>query len=218
MNNNQSPARVDSPDQSPSWGILLPTDWWRIPLADQVERTRSVKSLINDRFRNTDAPPALKRRAQADLLNVTAQAAQGGGQLMALAMINLNGVVVTVTLLITQLFTVGVAGEGLTAFQEQLATRLPPGVTALTTEIDAGHVVRIISSREAITSPEEVPGMTSLPELKATYWVTLNLAAPVILNFVFTSPFTPLRDGLLELFDSIVGSLHLPSNVDEQEQ
>jgi hypothetical protein len=54
--------------------------------------------------------------------------------------------------------------------------------------------------------------MTSLPELKATYWVLLDTIKPALLNFVFATPFIALKDGLLPLFDAIVESLHLPNH------
>lgn len=196
---------------NPRWTMMLPGDWWQIPLRDSTARTRAVKALVKDRFGGVDMDPALRRRTQLDLLSVAAQAATGGGELLALAIIDIGTIPITATLLVTQVPTLGMPIKGTDTFEDQLASTAPEGASVLKAQSDAGHVVRIVTTRQATTSPTDKAAMSSLPELKVTYWIILDTTEPALLNFVFTTPFVALQDGLLPLFDAIVESLHLPS-------
>lgn len=129
---------------------------------------------------------------------------------------DIAGVIVTTTMLVTELSAEGLQLHGPDEFEKSLITGLTNEQTVEKTEINAGRVLRIV---EQIDFPEpadqrpadefrETDEMPKLPELKATYWLTLD-DQTTLLNIVCTSPFIMLREGLLQLFDSIIGTLHI---------
>lgn len=72
-------------------------------------------------------------------------------------------------------------------------------------KLDDGWVLRAVRQSEIERTDAE--GNPMLPELRADYW-TERRGLDKILQVSFTTPFVPLREAMLELFDSIALSLH----------
>lgn len=192
----------------PSWTTILPDDWWRIPLADPAARTRAIKRIVQEQFGYADADASVKRRTQADLLSSASNAHAAGGRQMALAHMDLAGVMVTATMVVYEVPLIPVGEDPVTHFFADVAAGLPESAEVLQSEISAGRVLRTVRATDVVRPDPVSTEMPEVPELRADYWVALS-DVDTVLYFVFTSPFVPLRSGLVELFDTIVESLHL---------
>lgn len=198
----------DSTERERSWTLMLPSDWWRIPLNHPSKQKRAIEALIERQFSRAEPNPALKRRARADLLGAAAKARQAGGILMALAIMNVNDIPVTATLLVSELPPAFGQIEGMAGLERRLRNDLMQREGIEEATVDSGRVLREVTATDVVrpTSDTEMP---QVPELRATYWVFLDEPSTV-LHMHFTSPFVPFQEGLLPLFDAIVSSLHVP--------
>lgn len=194
-----------------TWALMLPSDWWRIPLTDPQTQKQSVKALVQRQFAHDDTNPAIRRRAQADLLGAAAKAAQAGGLMMAVAIMDIAGIPVTATMIVSELPPVFEQIEGIAGLEHRLRNDLMHREGVEEAQIDVGPVLREVTVTDVVrpTSDTEMP---QVPELRATYWVFLRDLEQV-LHLTFSSPFVPLREGLLPLFDAVVSTLHLPEPV-----
>lgn len=193
---------------SSRWATILPDDWWRIPLADPVARNRQIKRIVQEQFGYADADASVKRRTQADLQAAASDAHAAGGRQMALAHMDLAGVVVTATMVVYEVPLVPVGQDPVAQFFAAVAAAQPSSAEVLEAEVSAGRVLRTVRATEVVRPDPASAEMPDLPELRADYWVALS-GVDTILYFVFSSPFVPLRSGLVELFDTVVESLHV---------
>jgi len=49
-------------------GLVVPDDWWRLPLTDDVVLRRAVDAAVDRQFRGIDNQPLLRREGAAALL------------------------------------------------------------------------------------------------------------------------------------------------------
>ncbi|PJI94967.1 hypothetical protein [Luteimicrobium subarcticum] len=183
-------------------GIVVPFEWWRVPLDDDASRTAAVAALVKRRLGRDDRAARMRRDVRDDLLRASEQAAAAGGRTMALIDMPVGDVQVTGTMVVYEL-------PGVTADRAvEDAVHRAEGVRAevLRADLVGGSAVRVVTATEIERT--DAAGDPLLPELRADYWVRLDGYSELV-YMVFTSPFVPLRDGLLELFDAVVGSLHV---------
>lgn len=93
----------NSTERKRIWTLMLPSDWWRIPLTDPQAQKKSVNELVERQCAQGEPNPALERRVRADLLSAATKAAQAGGLVMAVAIMDLAEIPVTATLLVSEL-------------------------------------------------------------------------------------------------------------------
>ena len=60
-------------------GVILPEDWWMIPLANDDARRRAVTAVVNRRFGHADDNAGPKRQVRDQLLASADRAAESGG-------------------------------------------------------------------------------------------------------------------------------------------
>jgi hypothetical protein len=188
------------------YNLIVPDGWFQIPL-DPDERDRSISALAELQFRGIDNAPHLKEQVMRDLQQ-RAKAAYGcGGTELYLSLLTAGPVPLASSLLISvpdpdEWPECSDAGE----LAEHLVDRRQGGdaeldVVQLTA---AGKAVRY-RRREA---PDPLTQMgNTLPTTTLTYYVPIPVTQRwLMLNF--STPVDPLADQMVELFDTVAGTLH----------
>jgi hypothetical protein len=189
-----------------SWGVTTPADWWRVPLSVRQTRHAAIAALLDRQFARSGAPDLLRVQLEEALRQLAATSAASYGVELWLATDDLAGVPLGISLVIS------VLPEG-TGGLSQLADALradPGGATLDRDTADAGPVIRRIDERATGPLPVGAAGDSttgvSAPALVADYWYDVP-AGDRLLQLTFSSPLVPLKEGLVELFDSVARSL-----------
>jgi hypothetical protein len=185
-----------------AWGLVLPADWWTIPLADEPQRTRSIAQLVERQFGHADASAVLKRAMLTDFNATAASAAAAGGRLMAVCLLQADGIPVSASLIAYKLAAVSVTGQGVRELESVLAVDAPAGMTLDLGESTTGTVLRKVTERLVSTENE----LEQVPQLLAEYWLEPTGGGPV-LYLTFTTPLVTVRAAMVELFDTIVAGV-----------
>ena len=184
------------------WGLVLPADWWTIPLADEVQRARSIEQLVERQFGHADASAVLKRAMLAELTATAESAAAAGGRLMAVCLMQAGGMPVSASLIAYKLAAVSVTGQGVRELEAVLAVDAPAGMSLDLGESTTGTVLRKVTELPASTEGE----LEQIPQLLAEYWLEPTGGGPV-LYLTFTTPLVMVREPMVELFDAIVAGV-----------
>jgi hypothetical protein len=194
-------------------GVILPGDWWTIPPADDDARRRAVTAMVDRRFGHADANAGLKRQVRNELLASAGRAAESGGWLMALMLAQAGPVPLPATLTAYRLAGSFADAEGLRKVQESLAGSLPNGGRLDAGEGPFGMVLRTVRERRG---PVELGGQ-DVPVLVCEYW-----SDPVdgqgLASLIFSTPLVELRDGFIDLFNAIAGTLYLVDDESEDDE
>lgn len=188
--------------------VLLPQDWWRIPLQPPQARERSVDRLVQRQFAGIDNQPQLRAETRRELLRQAEAVADVDGRLLALSLQQVQGVPVPASLTLhwitmpTDPATMPADGELLRDLQLELqpaaGAEPGPGFSLDIARVPAGTVLRRV-----YTGTMDREGIEPAPSLVADYWVE-RPDGTGLAYLTFASPLLALRDTLLELFDSIV--------------
>ena len=185
-------------------GVILPGDWWTIPLADGDARRRAVTAVVDRRFGHADANAGLKRQVRDALLASADRAAESGGWLMALMLAQAGPVPLPATLTAYRLAGSFADAEGLRKVQESLASSLPAGGLLDAGEGPFGVVLRTVRERRGLVEP----GGQDVPVLVCEYWSD-PADGQGLASLFFSTPLVELRDGFIDLFNAIAGTLYL---------
>lgn len=185
-----------------TWGLVLPADWWTIPLADEPQRTRSIAQLVERQFGHADASAVLKRAMLTEFSATAASAAAAGGRLMAVCLLQAGGIPVSASLIAYKLAAVSVTGQGVRELESVLAVDAPAGMTLDLGESTTGTVLRKVAERLVSIENE----LEQVPQLLAEYWLEPTGGGPV-LYLTFTTPLVTVREAMVELFDAIVAGV-----------
>lgn len=188
------------------YNVVVPDGWFQLPL-EPDDRDRGIAALAELTFRGVDNAPHLKKEFMRDLRRKARDAYRIGGTELYLSTMTVGPVPLASSLLIS------VPGTGewpQTSDAEELAEHLAGrdpiegeelGVVELAV---AGKAVRH-RYREA-ADPEAQLGNT-LPTTTVAYYVPIPATTRwLLLNF--STPVEPLADKLVELFDTVAGTLH----------
>lgn len=191
--------------------VVLPDHWWVIPLQPQQTRERSVERLVERQFAGVDDQPLLRADTRRQLLAQAEQAATSDACLLALCLLQVAGAPVPASLVVHWVDVLSdpdsVPGDGalLLALREELepanGTSARPGFTLDLAHLSAGKVLRRVYERDA-----EIEGAEPTPSLVADYWLERPDGAGLV-QLAFGTPMVPLREAMLELFDSIASAL-----------
>lgn len=96
-----------------SVGFLLPASWWTIDLATEESRRRSVSRLVDQQVGRADDRAGLRADARKQLGDAADQAAAAGGRVMAVSLMQAQGVPITATLTVYRVPGGEVTGIGL---------------------------------------------------------------------------------------------------------
>ncbi|MFJ8198003.1 hypothetical protein [Streptomyces sp. NPDC096152] len=186
--------------------VVVPDGWFQLSL-DPDDRDRGIVALADVTFRGVDNAPHLKQQFMRDLQRRAKDAYRVGGTELYLSTMTVGPVPLASSLLIS----VPAPDEWpQTSDADELAEHLAGqdlgengelGVVALEA---AGKAVRH-RCREA-ADPDTQMGNT-LPTTNLTYYVPIPATTRwLLLNF--STPVDPLADRMVELFDTVAGTLH----------
>ncbi|MGW0824226.1 hypothetical protein [Streptomyces sp. NPDC002845] len=186
--------------------VVVPDGWFQLPL-DPDDRDRGIVALAELTFRGADNAPHLKKQFMRDLQRKAKDAYQVGGTELYLSTMSVGPVPLASSLLIS----VPRPDEWpQTSDVEELAEHLAgqdlgeDGALGVVELVAAGKAVRL-RHREA-GEPETQMGNT-LPTTTVTYYVAIPTTTRwLMLNF--STPVDPLADQMVELFDTVAGTLH----------
>lgn len=198
---------VQRPAQSLGLDLVLPGDWWRIPLGRQAERRAAVRALLKRQVSGLVVTPALLRDLTTALDAVADDAHGSGGLVLWMS----TGLVAQVPLSVTLVAKTTDASD-----LDALAESLPPAHDVVTGRLEAGRVVRRVHVRDGtgvldglLAATPGGSGVLATEELRRAdrvllgdYWVERPWGG--LVHLAFSSPIVPLREPLVELFDTVV--------------
>lgn len=192
--------------------MVLPEHWWRIPLHSAQARERSVDRLVERQFAGIDDQPLLRADARKQLLAQARSAADSGGHLLALCLLELQGVPVPASLVVHWIDVPADPGStpgdgslllGLQAeLQPASGAAAEPGVALDLARVAAGTVLRrVYEALGELNDAEPVPSMV------ADYWLERPDGSGLV-QLAFATPMMSFRTPMLELFDAIASALY----------
>jgi len=186
-------------------GVLLPADWWVVPLGDPDARRRAVGSLVERRLGRADVSAAVRRQVRVNLASSVERAAATGGWVMAFMMTQAGPVPLPATLTGYRVGGSFADDAGVAQVQEPLTAHVAGCAAG---RVDAGEgpfglVLRGVRERQG---PAAL-GAQDMPVLICDYW-TDPTDGHGLINLCFSTPMVSLREGFLDLFDAITGTLY----------
>lgn len=192
--------------------VVLPDHWWRIPLQSAQARERSVDRLVERQFAGIDDQPQLRTDTRKQLLKHAEDVADVDGQLLALSLLEIQGVPVPASLVLHWINMPAepgaIPGDGELildlqgALQPAADTEPAPGFRLDLARVGAGSVLRRVYDSTA-----DLEGSEPIPSLVADYWVERPDGTGLV-YLTFSSPLVALRQALLDLFDAVVSALY----------
>jgi len=196
-------------------GVVVPGDWWLIPLVDAEARRRAVRGLVDRQFQGVDDQPHLKHDLRQRLSVSAEQAAGANGRLMAVSIGRVGGIPLSATLT-TYWIPLGAP----------LGSSHLDDLTANLVDIDAGaHGVRYDKAefeagpalRRARRQTSGDPALTEEPTelLLVDYWIQVPDRGGLA-QLTFSTPLVMWEDPLLTLFDAISATAHWQYDTDRK--
>ncbi|MFE1286649.1 hypothetical protein [Streptomyces sp. NPDC058751] len=197
-------AEFTSPPQD--YNLVVPDEWFQLQL-DPDDRDRGIIALAERTFRGVDNAPHLRDQFMRDLQRKAKDAYKVGGIELYLSTLTIGPVPLASSLLIS----LPAPGEWPKCEDaDELAEHLAGGDVGEEAELGvvdlamAGRAVRH-RHREA-PDPAAQMGNT-LPTTNVTYYIRIPATKSwLLLNF--STPVGPLADQMVELFDTVSGTLH----------
>ncbi|WP_432095489.1 hypothetical protein [Streptomyces sp. bgisy100] len=181
--------------------IFVPAGWFQLPL-DPKERDRGIIALADRQFTGIDHAPVLKERLMRDLQKQAKAAHRAGGVELYISLLTVRGLPLASSLLVSLL------PEGWPGCRtaHDLVRRFGEiGRRAEVSRLEAaGDAVREQHTEAA--DPERQMGNTL-----ATTTVIYNVPVPASrkwLTLTFSTPMESLAPKMVELFDTVAGTLH----------
>lgn len=182
--------------------IILPASWWTIELRDAESRHRSVAALVEQQVGRADERAALRADARRILGGAADDAATSGGEMMAVSLMEADGIPVPATVTVYRVPGGDLTEHGVRELEAVLRAA-PEGFESLDlAEAATGALLRRVSRRAA---PAGL-GADKLSMLIADYWLDPDDGRG-LLCFTFSSPLVEQKEALLELFDAVVASI-----------
>jgi hypothetical protein len=188
------------------YNVVVPDGWFQLSL-DPEQRDRGIIALAELTFRGQDNAPLLKKQFMEDLQRKAKDAYQVGGTELYLSTMAVGPVPLASSLLIS---VPGPDEWPETSDAEALAEHLADRSRGNNGEIGvvdlavAGKAVR--QRRREVADPARQLGNT-LPTTTLTYYVPIPTTTRwLLLNF--STPIDQLADQMVELFDTVAGTLH----------
>lgn len=194
------PARV------PGLDLVVPGDWWRIPLQPQPMRRRALRALVQRQFTGLEKHLALRHQVETALDDVADEAAGTGGVVMWFSTATVEGLPLPVSLVLAELphATIDTVRESLEADDDTVVGSLGPGrvVRRCRVRDQSSTVAHLVAAADRAAGKEPTPALAAL---HVDYWAQRPSGG--LVQLAFTSPLVALREPLVELFDTVVDSL-----------
>lgn len=184
-------------------GLVLPADWWVVPLVDEAERGRAVAALVEHQVGGGDAHAALRRQLRVDVGAAARRAAASGGWVTAFMVARVGDRPLPATM-------TGYRSPG--SFRDEggvtdVRAALEDSTVASGGRLDAGAgpfglVLRTLRERTGAWH-----GVTDLTVLVCDYWTDPDDGHGLV-HLSFTTPLVALRHAFRDLFDAVASTLH----------
>lgn len=189
-------------DAATHWAFVYPSGWSIVQLEDAAQIDSRVRAIVVEKIGRRDDRATARREAREHLSQAAHGAAENGGLSLGVFSMEVADIALTGTMAVFPYATV-TDGD-----QEELMAGLvgsTNGADVDRQKLEDGWVLRAVRQSEIERTDEE--GNPVLPELRADYW-TERKGLGKVLQISFTTPFVPLREAMVELFDAVVLSLH----------
>jgi len=188
-------------------GVVVPGDWWLVPLIDEEARRRGIRGLIDRQFDGVDDQPHLKHELRQRLSVSCAEAAAANGRLMAISMGQVGGLPLSATMTTYWIPLGSPAGSSHLDDLTANLVAIDEGVDGIRydkAEFGAGAALRRV--RRA-TSDD--PTLTEEPTelLLVDYWIEVPHRGGLA-QLTFSSPMVMWEEPLVALFDAVAGTAH----------
>jgi hypothetical protein len=191
--------------------VVLPGDWWMIPLHDEDRRSGAIRNLVARQFRGIDNQPVVKAEACRKLALSAQDAAGAGGRLMAISLMEAAGLPVSATLTaywidlglptgashVLDLSANFVAADGDRADAGGDKPRYDRA------RFDAGAALRRI--RTVRTDGRDADRLGDLEVLQVDYWIEMPGHLGLV-QLAFSTAMVVWKEPMLGMFDAIAGS------------
>lgn len=184
------------------WAFVYPNGWWSVALEDAGRIDERVRDVVVRRLGRRDDRARARREAREQLARAAHGAAEQGALSIAVFSMDVAGIAITGTMAVFP-YDAGPGSE-----PDELVARIAASVSGADVDrrtLADGWVLRAVRQTELERTDDD--GNPELPELRADYW-TERAGLGRILQVSFTTPFVPLRDGMVDLFDAVITSLH----------
>lgn len=182
--------------------VALPADWWVVPLTNPGERQHAERALLDRQLAGRPEGDPLRTELAAALSSQTSAAAATGARLLALSLQQAAGVPIPASLVLHWLDELprAEAGELLAELEDELQPE--PGTEAPGFSLD----LALLPSGRALRRVRVEGSSEATPEsLVADYWIERPDGG--LVHLAFATPVLPLREALVNLFDSVAGGL-----------
>ena len=186
-------------------GVLLPADWWVVLLADPEGRRRAVSDLVARQFGKADASAGVRREVRVGLASLVERAAVSGGWVLAVMLTHAGPVPLPATL---TGYRVGgsFADEAGIAQVRNAMTVHVAGAASGRVDLGEGPFGVVVRGARERTGPSSLGGADD-HVLVCDYWTDPGDGQGLV-NLSFSTPMTMMRDGFIDLFDAIAGTLY----------
>lgn len=184
------------------YDLALPGTWWEIPVDDEKASDRAIDRIIADAVGRRDEDATARQELRARFRLAATRARTAGASRLHLCREVVVGVPFPASLTAYRP-PIPLVDRGERTPLDQLEAVVDPAMEPddVTLDVPAGRVLRRVRVVEADEgSPEE--GLTTL---RVDYWLVPPSRRVLLLSFACGLP--ELREGLVELFDLVVGTL-----------
>jgi hypothetical protein len=195
---------VDTPSDV---AVVVPGDWWLVPLTDPEAMRRAVRGLVDRQFDGVDDQPLLKHDLRQRLSVAGGRAAAANGRLMAVSIGKVGAVPLSATMT-SYWIPLGrpVGGSHLDDLTTNLLDIDAESVDARYDKagFDAGPALRRVRRS---TNDDETLTQEPTELLLVDYWIEQPGDAGLA-QLTFSTPMVMWEEPLLALFDAIAGTAH----------
>lgn len=207
------------PAHVPGLDLVVPGDWWRIPLHPEKARHAAVRGLVRQQFTGLEDRAALRHEVETATHGVALEAASSGGLVLWFSTATVEGLPLPISLVLAALphGTVETIRDSLSGDDDVVAGSLRPGRVVRRSQVrDQSAAVAELAAavrradRSSADASDEAPATTAL---HVDYWMQRPTGG--LLQLAFSSPLAALQEPLVELFDTVVDSLTWRESGDE---
>ncbi|MEU6768925.1 hypothetical protein ABZ916_41230 [Streptomyces sp. NPDC046853] len=196
------------------YNVIVPDGWFALPLNPE-DRDRGIVALADQQFRGVDNAPHIKKQFMREMQRKAKDAYGVGGTELYISTLSVGQLPLASSLLISipgpdewpEISDAHELAEHLaskTGARSDDSDRPDAEEVGVVTLAAAGNAVR--QRRKEAPDPTSQLGST-LPNTLVTYYVPIPATKSwLLLNF--STPMDPLADQMVELFDTVAGTLH----------
>lgn len=185
-------------------GLVLPADWWVVPLADEAARGRAVAAMVEHHVGGGDERATLRRQLRVDVGVAARRAAARDGWVIAFMLTRAAGHPLPATM--TGYRAPGSFRDAAGVAEVRSALEEATAGTGGQVDVGAGPFGVVLRAvRERTGAWHDV---ADLPLLACDYWTDPSDGHGLV-HLAFTTPLVALRTSFCDLFDAVAGTLHV---------